>query len=61
METIIIRSPHGVGRREEIAEKIKIPDLWGIANSLEPELCQPILEVWNLAHDLLDNLIGNVD
>jgi len=57
----IIRSPHGEGRREVEISKVYIPDLWGAAARVDnPVDREAILETWHLAHDLLDNLRGNI-
>ena len=56
----IIRAPKGTNRCEIALKDIKIPDLWHIAMTFREPVRGAILETWHLAHDLLQNLAGDV-
>jgi hypothetical protein len=56
----IIRCPDGEGRTEVDIEEVIIPDLWHIAMALPEHQKKPVLEVWNLAHDLKRNIMGDI-
>ncbi|GAG28296.1 unnamed protein product, partial [marine sediment metagenome] len=60
-------SAHGQDRREVEIESVHIPDLWQVAFNLEnmqkeliPTYREMILECWRIAHDLKNNLTGDV-
>lgn len=57
----ITRSPFGTGRREVELSHVHIPDLWHVAHSLDEPHQSMILETWQLAHDMLSNLRGEVE
>jgi len=42
----------GTGERVVEVNRIEIPDLWHIAQSLPAVECEAVLKVWHLAHDL---------
>jgi hypothetical protein len=57
----IVLSARGSARREVLLSEIQVPDLWEIATrKLNPTDRKAVLETWHLAHDLLDNLRGNI-
>jgi hypothetical protein len=48
----IIRAENGTLERVVDVEKIKIPDLWHIAECLNEQSQDMVIEVWHLAHDM---------
>ena len=56
MATTITRSKGGTKERQVPINLITIPDLWHIANRLPVTDCDLVLEVWHLAHDLLQHV-----
>jgi hypothetical protein len=53
----VILSHNGSNRRSVDVEEITVPDLWHLAMAQKrPEDQKAILEVWHLAHDLLDHI-----
>ncbi len=53
----IVRAKGGTRERRVSLASIKIPDLWHIANKIESITeKEKVLEVWQLAHDLLRTL-----
>lgn len=57
----LIRNPHGTGRCVVNIDKVEVHDLWHIAMTLPEPQQAMILNVWQLAHDLLHYAQGDPD
>ena len=58
-ETMLISTAaEGQKRRDVPIEDIEIPDLWHIAGRLPEKEREQVLDVWHLAHDLLNHLLA---
>jgi len=62
----VVLAPRGRARRVVRLRDVVIPDLWQLAQRLRRDkkygagAAEAVLAVWTLAHDLRDNLAGNV-
>ena len=52
----VVLNPRGPKRREADLAELQVPNLWYVAQGLDPQASDMVLETWHLAYDLMENL-----